>query len=41
MKRCAGDAGSGVYDGSHVGSVMELAWVKLAFEVISSSTFRL
>lgn len=41
MKRCAGDAVSRMYDGSHVGSVMELVWVKLAFEVISSSTFRL
>lgn len=41
VKRCAGDAVSRMYDGSHVGSVMELVWVKLAFEVISSSTFRL
>lgn len=41
VKRCAGDAVGGMYDDSHVGSLMELVWVKLAFEMISSSTFRL
>lgn len=41
MKSCAGDAVSGMYDGSHVGSVTELVLVELAFEVISSFTSRL
>jgi len=41
VKRCAGDATTGMCDGSHVGSVTELVWVKLAFEVIISSAFRL
>lgn len=40
VKRCAGDATSGMYEGSHVGSVMDLVWVKLAFEVISFLHFQ-
>lgn len=40
MKSCAGDAVSGMSGGS-CGSVTELVWAKLAFKVISSSTFRL
>lgn len=32
---------SGLYYGHHVGSAMELVWVKLAVEVISFSAFRL